>query len=149
MNEESSSEKTSKSETYKESTIVGYIINAIRSVVIAIVLFLWTFIGFIIWIPLLTRMIAYFTGMVTMSAFRKSTVKEAQNRLNFAVEFYINGFKKILDVLKRDSYEEIELKDNKPLKIIPLLKSMALDIAWTLLFWAGTILMVYNWWVKV
>ncbi len=124
--------------------MVQHIINVIRFVVVVIVLLLWTIIGFIIWIPLLIRMIAYFSGMITISTFRKTDIREAQNRLNFAIEFYINGFKKVVDVWKRDSGEEIKLKDNESLSIIPLLKSLAIDIVWTIIFWTITILWFYD-----
>jgi len=90
------------------------IIYAIRVLVTLLVLVIWTIMGFVFWIPLLLKMIAYFSSMITISTFRNIQIKAAQDRLNFAIEFYVVGFVKILDILKRKKLEKIKLEDIAP-----------------------------------
>lgn len=123
--------------------MVDNIITAIRFIVTIITLFIWTFIGFFLWIPLLTRMISYFTGMVAVSTFKNANVTAAQQRLNFAIEFYINGFKKILGVLSKTDSDEITLENTEPFNIDTFIKSVVIDIVWTIIFWSSIILLLY------
>ena len=62
-------------------------------------------------------MIAYFSSMITISTFRRIEIRHAQDRLNFAIEFYINGFVKILDILNWKKLEDLKLEDIKPIDI--------------------------------
>jgi len=123
--------------------MITKIIYTIRVLVTLIVLFIWTIIGFLFWIPLLLKMIAYFSSMITISTFRNVQIKAAQDRLNFAVEFYVRGFVKILDILKRKNLEEIKLEDITPVDFWDLFISIIWDILWTLVFWGGVIFLIY------
>ena len=118
----------------------------IRFLVTIIVLITWTFLGFFLWIPLLTRMIAYFVSVVAISSFTRSVdIKEAQNRLNFAIEFYLYGYRRILEVMERKDVGDIKLEDANPtIDLLELLKKMALDIVWTIVFWGSGITLVIN-----
>ena len=113
----------------------------IKFVVMLIVLAAWAVIGFILWIPLLTRMMAYFVGMVAASSFRKINLQLAENSLNFAIEFYINGFRRILHLLS-DNSADIDnispMADTRPIGGLDFLKSVAVDVVWTIVFWIIT-----------
>ncbi len=118
----------------------------IRFLVTIIVLITWTFLGFILWVPLLTRMIAYFVSIVTISSITRSVdIKEAQRRLNFAIEFYLYGYRKILEVMDRKEAGEIKLEHaNSSIDLLGFLRKMALDIIWTIIFWGSGIAFVIS-----
>jgi len=99
--------------------------------------------GFVFWIPLLLKMIAYFSSMITISTFRNIQIKAAQDRLNFAIEFYVVGFVKILDILKRKNFQEIKLEDIAPINFWDLFISIIWDVLWTLVFWGGVFFFIY------
>lgn len=119
------------------------IIYIIRVLVTLLVLVIWTIMGFVFWIPLLLKMIAYFSSMITISTFRNIQIKAAQDRLNFAIEFYVVGFVKILDILKRKNFQEIKLEDIAPVNFWDLFISIIWDILWTLIFWGGVFFLIY------
>lgn len=118
------------------------IIYAIRVLVTLVVLGIWTIMGFVFWIPLLLKMIAYFSSMITISTFRNIQIKAAQDRLNFAIEFYVVGFVMILDILKRKKLEKIKLEDIAPVDFWDLLFSIIWDILWTVVFWGGVVFFI-------
>jgi len=125
------------------SNFVQLFIFIIRLIVTFVVLGIWTVIGFVLWIPLLTRMIAYFSGIVVTSAFsRKVSTDEAQKHLNFAIEFYVYGYKKVLEVLQRDD-DEIESQSPTPIDLWELVKTVLVDIIWTLMFWSGIVFLLF------
>jgi len=116
--------------------MIEAILWAIRLGVTIFVMFLWTFVGLVLWIPLLLRVMAYFTAMVAVSSFtRNVSIKEVQNRLNFAIEFYVYGYRRIWEVAKQHGAAQGELHDTPPLDILDLLKDIALDMVWTFVFW--------------
>lgn len=118
------------------------IIYTIRVLVTLVVLGIWTIMGLVFWIPLLLKMIAYFSSMITISTFRNIQIKAAQDRLNFAIEFYVVGFVKILDILKRKNLEDIKLGDIAPVNFWDLLFSIIWDILWTAVFWGGVVFFI-------
>ena len=122
--------------------MIDKLVYLIRIFVTFIVLAIWTVIGFLFWIPLLIRMIAYFSSMITISTFRRIEIRHAQDRLNFAIEFYINGFVKILDILNRKKLEDLKLEDIKPIDIWDLFVSIIWDIFWSLIFWGSLVFLV-------
>jgi len=124
-------------------SMIDKLVFLIRVIVIIIVLVIWSVIGFLFWIPLLIKMIGYFSSMITISTFRNIDIRHAQNRLNFSIQFYIIGYVKILDILKRKKFDELKLEDNFPINIWDLFISIIWDILWTLLFW-GFLLFVFT-----
>ena len=119
--------------------MVELILKVVKSIVGFIVIVSWAIVGFILWLPLLTRMMAYFTGFVAAASFRKLNLSHAKDSLNFAIEFYINGFRRILIILGSDSIDPAALptlKNDQPTSLVDFLKSIAADIIWAIIFWA-------------
>ena len=84
----------------KDRTGVGMLLEkgfiaVVREFVRLIVLGLWSLIGLFFWIPLLARMVVYFTWSVVLASFAGSDVGSAQSRLDRAIRFYVVGFKNI------------------------------------------------------
>jgi hypothetical protein len=124
--------------------MIDNIIYTIRVFVTIIVLAIWSVIGLLFWTPLLTRMIAWFCSMITISTFRQVDIKYAQARLNFSIEFYIIGFVKILDLLKRKKFKEVKLENNIPIDLRELFLSIIWDVFWTLIFWCSICIMIIS-----
>jgi len=112
----------------------------VRLCVTVIVLMTWTVFGMILWLPLLTRTMAYFTAMVALSSFsRKLDILEAQKRLDFAIEFYVYGYRKVLAVMEREDLGEITHTPPEPIAYEGMVQTIALDVVWTLVFWGSAI----------
>ncbi len=124
--------------------MVDKLIYTIRVFITVVILLIWSVIGLMFWIPLMIRMVAYFCGMITISTFQNVDIKYAQDRLNFSIEFYVMGFIKILDILKRKKFGEIKLETNQPINFKRLLFSIIWDIIWTISFWGGIIILLIN-----
>lgn len=123
----------------EKQTIVENAVEVIKTIVTVLVLVAWAIIGLVLWIPLLTRMIAYFVGVITASAFRTLDTHKAMANLNFAIEFYINGFRRILAVIHRTDSEDTQppaLDNTEFVGIVDFLKSVATDLIWAIVFWA-------------
>lgn len=115
--------------------MIDNLINIVRFIVTAITLIIWGVVGFVLWIPLLTRMIAYFVSMIAASSFISTNVAVAQQRLNYAIEFYINGFRKIIGVMTKTSSDEEVLQNTLPTRLEEFFKVIATDLIWTIIFW--------------
>jgi len=120
--------------------MIDSFIQVVRAIVVVIVLIVWTILGFFLWIPLLTRTVAYFSGMIAIASFTRNTDMEAaQQRLNYAIEFYIYGYRIILGFLGERMSRQSTLESITPLDPIALLRSIAVDIVWTLMFWGSPV----------
>jgi CRISPR/Cas system-associated protein Cas10 (large subunit of type III CRISPR-Cas system) len=115
----------------------------LRVVVTIIVLIIWSIVGFLFWIPLLGRMIIWYTSMITISTFRQVDISYAQSRLTFAIEFYIIGFNKILELLKHKKLTYTRDDNQDPLNLWEFLTSLIWDLLWTLIFWVALSYFIY------
>lgn len=116
--------------------MAGIIERMLRLVATVMVLVLWAIIGLIVWVPMLLRMVAYFCGVILISSFRKVDVQIAQKRLDFAIQFYSSGFRKIIRSYSETTLEPGEpLQDNEPIDLADFLKQAFVDLAWALVFW--------------
>ncbi len=66
---------------------------------------IWAVIGFLFWIPFLTRMIAVFVFAVLSSVTHASSTINAEKGLKVAISFYMDGFSLIWGVLDIDKTE--------------------------------------------
>ena len=116
--------------------MAGIVERILRFIVTVAVLCLWAIIGLIVWVPMLLRMVAYFCGVILISSFRRVDVQAAQKRLDFAIQFYSNGFRKIIRSYSDTALEPGEsLPNNEPIDLVDSLKQAMVDLAWALLFW--------------
>jgi hypothetical protein len=82
-------------------------------------------------------MTAYFTGVITVSMLYKANVEHARQRLDYAIQFYLNGFCLILTAMgPGDSARTALGNDPTPFTWVDFLKSVAVDLLWTVIFWA-------------
>jgi hypothetical protein len=111
------------------------VLVGLRTLILAMVMAIWTVLGPLFWIPLLARMVAYFTAMVTLSAVSRTDISAAQARLDYAVAFFPHGYRLILDSITQAAQPGSPLPNAEPQpgQVMALVK----EILWAALFWAG------------
>ena len=112
-------------------TAAIWIVRIVCGFVIAI----WAVLGFLLWVPLLTRMIFVFTATVVTSMYTGHDPTHARHALEAAMSFYSRGFALIFDSMQGD------LQKHGPF-IIPESAHMARmlwELIFSVLFWLGII----------
>lgn len=110
--------------------IIGWIVQVV-----------WAVLGFILWIPLLVRVVAAFCGTLVyhMVVQNPNAVNKSSISLKLAIEFWGRGFKAVEETTKG-------IQSGNQFKVNPFKKedfnvnSFIAQIAWTILFWGILIL---------
>lgn len=112
-------------------TAASWIVRVVSVFVIAI----WVVLGFLLWIPLLTRMIFVFVAAVISSMYTGHDPTHARHALEAAMSFYSRGFVLILDSMKGN------LQKHGPFAIPETthLSRMLWELAFSVFFWLGII----------
>src|SRR6266851_8504421 len=76
---------------------VGTAANWLVKLVSVFVIVIWVVLGFLLWVPLLTRMIFVFTAAVVASMYTGRDPTHARHALEAAMSFYSRGFVLIFD----------------------------------------------------
>jgi len=86
-----------------EEEETSLLVSAIYIAVGAVLLFSWTIIGFVFWIPMLVRTTILFMVVVLHDSLTGSgeVIGQGQRGLDVAVTFYVNGFIRITEALRR------------------------------------------------
>lgn len=112
------------------------IAEGIQLAVCSILVVVWAIVGFVFWIPFLTRAIAAYTVAVLGATFTGSSLYSAQRGLDTAVRFWFGGFQAVLAARLA-----IHSKQN-PFATVPapmisgMLEALFHHLLFTLLFWA-------------
>ena len=111
------------------------IIVFIRMSVLLITLVIWSFIGFIFWIPLLGRTISVFSFSILHANITGNDAPYYSGALDKAVLFYIDGFRKIIESMKTHSL------GGEPQMEIPTFDwtRLVIETTITIIFWGTTI----------
>jgi hypothetical protein len=112
-----------------------------------IVSLIWGVIGFVLWLPLLTRIIAVYCTVLIISQFKPHPLGPAANALDKAVSFYAVGFAKINESLSRKTdgnsiYDTQDVTD--PIDPVGFLRAAAVDIIWLSIFWWGALRFLFR-----
>lgn len=67
----------------------------IRTIVLALSIFIWSVIGFLVWVPLLLRATLHMAGAVLYSTLLRKDTRKAAARLNHAMEFLPAGYARV------------------------------------------------------
>jgi hypothetical protein len=99
---------------------------------------IWTIIGFLCWIPLLTRMTAVFSTRIIISAISQSEDDGNHLRSNFedAIGFYLRGFNYIYRVFNdrdRNRRTTTGTMRRDPIKW----GRVCIELSYTVIFWGG------------
>ena len=132
----------SKNTSDMASNIVLQIIRYIACVIVVIG---WATVGFVLWVPLLVRMIIYFIGVVSAASFRGMDLSHARSGLDFAIEFYVNGFRIALTTLDKKLLSPVFIPQNyKPISFLDFIRVMAINSIWTAIFWGFSYFMTFG-----
>lgn len=112
--------------------------KAVFVIVAILVLAAWAFIGFMLWIPFLTRMISAYVYNVALAIYTGRQIGPAEQALEKAVSFWVRGFELIAANLRR-------IRDHTP--VVPTSESptqnwdiAVKETAFATLFWGSTLL---------
>lgn len=109
----------------------------ITQLIRVIVLTLWLVIGFLLWVPLLVRMISSLAFNAMVSTYTKADVGEVQLALREAVSFYGRGFSTINRAVSEDATTYLA---SRPMGATAW-KKLIQEIFWATLFWLMTLAM--------
>jgi len=126
-----------------KNIVERFFILIIRIIVLVIVLVFWSLFGFVFWIPLLTRTIALFSFNLVytmLMANPKEYTERLKTGLYIAIEFYIEGFNRIFNVMfpgggENSTTEQVKTKLFENFKWARFIG----ELIWTLIFW-GTVI---------
>ena len=111
--------------------------KTIKSIVLCLVLLVWSIIGMIVWIPLLSRAVAVYSFSIiplTLSGNRDAIARIAI-ALNAATSFYVNGFKLALNAMRSEVIQEpLEEQKEQPLSLEKTIKEIMVSTAFWLVF---------------
>jgi len=129
--------------------IPDIITEFIEVFVLIIVVCLWTIIGFIFWVPFLSRMIAIFSsGILINNLTDQSSEQNNQlyQQLDKGVRFYIDGYKMIFEGFQTSKHKSISKSHVKPSisisKLLPI-KKVIFEVFVTIVFWSS----IFGFWV--
>lgn len=115
-----------------------YVHRGIRYLVLGV----WAVVGFIMWVPLLARMIALYVASVTASLYTRHDPTSARLALATSINFYSAGFRQISEQLNKTIPEHSPVLSNETTDWMAVLKEML----FTVLFWAS-VLLLFGWWL--
>lgn len=113
-------------------------ISAIRVCVFLLVIIVWGFIGFFYWIPVLARSIGVFAAAITVAAFKSVELEGAKEGLDYAITFYADGFRRIVETLY--TAEGHGARTHRPETLRRFLLGLLVLIpntVWSVLFWGA------------
>lgn len=133
--------KVGEDSSQNESNLL---IRTILAFAMVLSILVWAVVGFIIYIPMLFRITAFYCGMVVLSAFDQGEnldLRRAQQKLDYVTHIYPDRFIKIVESFEKRDKITLPPHDKKSITIgwKDFLKSAATDIAWTLIFWLSAL----------
>lgn len=107
---------------------------AVHALVLVVCLVFWAIVGFIFWIPLLTRTTAIYCAGMVAAVISQTDSLHLKGLLNVAIEFYARGFRQITTHY-RDARKANSLSfSSNPLPKVEWSK-VWVEIIWTSIFW--------------
>lgn len=76
--------------------ISNLLIKIINLIISTVSLLIWSIIGLLIWIPLITRISAWFSFLTILATIKPINLSSQRLHLNFAATFYTKGFTRII-----------------------------------------------------
>ena len=98
----------------------------LRFIVRLVVLGVWAVVGFVFWIPLLTRQVATFSALILYMTLTNQDSATVGRGLDLAVTFYMDGFRKILSAADHPT-STVNMEFHLP--------SFVAQLVWTVAFW--------------
>ena len=111
-----------------------------KIIIYVLVILMWAVIGFIIWIPMLVRMIVIFSGSVIAEAISsdKNYTAMLEKKLVYAIHFYPATFNRIEDSIFGDPDQITERPDMEG-----DIRLILFEVAWSAAVWFILYLVVF------
>jgi hypothetical protein len=121
--------RLSPEERLQKSAVVRGMLFLIGSLCVV----LWAVVGFVLWIPMLTRMILIFAAAQMKAVYTNADTTNAERGLDFAVTFYLKGFMRYISfaVGHRSAYGPMYPESER------LTWMFIFEIFFAVLFWVG------------
>lgn len=116
----------------------GILVRIITGFVLIVVTMIWTVVGFLLWVPFLTRMMLIFMAAVVTTIYRNSDPSKAKMGLEHAMTFYIRGFEMIFASMQ-NRLEGRQFNPESP-KISWV--RVLIEVGFAVFFWGG----IAIWW---
>jgi hypothetical protein len=116
------------------------LVRAILMLSMIVSLLVWTIVGFIIYVPMVLRMTAYFCSMVIISIFHQIDIAKVQQRLEYTIHLYPDRFKIIIESFKKSHSYIPFLESTESIEWKKLIKKAVIDVIWCLIFWSMSIM---------
>lgn len=128
-----------------KGTFSYFLIECVYAFILVVTVITWTFLGFIVWIPLLLRTTTILAGTVFYaSLFRdQPRVIHAQRSVNYAVHFYVRGFKHFLNFYNQRHEPEPPMGLFEPLSTMKW-KELFIECIWVLVFWIASYFLLHS-----
>lgn len=110
----------------------------VERVVLVLTLVIWAVVAFLLWVPLLARSVAVFSGGIILSVLSQTNPHIYAQQLRLAMSFYADGFRFIIDsVLSERRADTGRDHINPPIHGIGRFIAESL---WAIIFWLGFLL---------
>ncbi len=128
------------------------VVRLVQLFVLIVTIVFWFVVGFIFWIPLLTRTIAIYCAAMMAAAIGNGEIGHLKELLDRAVEFYPKGFTTILEYHRGERTSsspsqsvKTETTENAPERIHGInWKKVREEMIWTAVFWISITSLVYG-----
>lgn len=112
-------------------------LTAVHAVVLVVCLAFWAVVGFVFWVPLLTRTTAVYCAGMVAAVISQTDFGQLKGLLDNAIEFYAKGFRQIAEHYRgRRSSEATSLPRVNWSKVW-------VEIIWTGIFWGVIVGLLY------
>jgi len=102
----------------------------------------WGVIGFIFWIPLMTRTIASFSASVVLAMLSHGTIHQNKHALEYSIKFYPMGFS-LIDKTLNNTQADVDESEYRSRSISVLgnggIMRVGLEFLWSSIFWIITL----------
>lgn len=130
------SQDTSAPSALRHSSFGERLIEMVYVLILLVTVAGWTLIGFAVWVPLLIRTTTLLAGTVFYATlFRdRARVVLAEQRLHFAVRFYVSGFQHFINFYRQRHDQEAPIGLFEPLSELRW-KELAVECVWIAGVW--------------
>lgn len=118
---------------YITKTFMGRIILQLTMIISLIV---WAVLGLILYVPMVLRMVVYYSSMVFVSVFHQVDLPRVRERLEYAIEVYPERFRRIITSFHERGPRDEKTPHLEPINWQSFIKAVWVDAIWMFVFWA-------------
>lgn len=125
--------------------------EVLLKIITFLVLIIWAVLGFVFWIPMLTRTIGAFTSLIFYYNLTNKNPRHLRSIVEDAIRFYPKGFNIILSIMKSPNNHNVKGEESGSMKfeftwevILKILGDLRIirEVITTAFFW-GTFFLIF------